>query len=102
MSGSIPQTGERQERTLRYGTGSRATECNGGRFLRLGGWGGVRILLVEASAHAVPFVRDRLDTLDPQFLGEKLAVLALGATVYTGLTLGTLKRAVQSFERLDL
>lgn len=57
---------------------------------------------MEASAHAVPFVRDRLDTLDPQFLGEKLAVLALGATVYTGLTLGTLKRAVQSFERLDL
>ncbi len=57
------------------------------------------IVLVEASAHAVPFVRDRLDTLDPQFLGEKLA---LGAAVYAGLTLGTLKRAVQSFERLDL
>lgn len=62
----------------------------------------VYMLLVETSAHVVPFVRDRLDTPDPQFLGEKLAVLALGAVLYAGLTLGTLKRAIKSFEQLDL
>lgn len=62
----------------------------------------VYMILVETSAHVVPFVRDRLDTPDPQFLGGKLAVLALGAAVYAGLTLGTMKRAIKSFEQLDL
>lgn len=60
------------------------------------------ILLVETSAHVAPFVRDRLDTPDPQFLGEKLAVLALGAAAYAALTLGTLRKSIQRFERLDL
>ena len=44
------------------------------------GWGcgalTLCMVVFEACAHTVPFVRDRLDTPDPAFLGEKLTLLA--------------------------
>lgn len=65
-------------------------------------WIFVFITAAEACAHAVPFVRDRLDTTDPQFLAEKLAVLAAGLAVYFILTAAVYRRSVRTFETIDL
>lgn len=60
------------------------------------------MLVAEAAAHVVPFVRDVLDTPDPAHLPEKLVVLAVGLVGYTALTLVAYNRSVKSFEMLDL
>lgn len=60
------------------------------------------MILAEASAHAVPFVKDVLDTKDPEFLSYKLLVLAMGIIGYIGLTVVSYLRSVRSFEILDL
>jgi hypothetical protein len=60
------------------------------------------IAAVEVCAHAVPFVRDRLDTPDPQFLPEKLIALAVGLIVFGLLTEFSYKKSVFLFERQDL
>lgn len=62
----------------------------------------VFISVAEASAHILPFVKNRLDTPDPMFLPEKLATLALGILIYAALTLGACRQAEKSFELLDL
>lgn len=58
--------------------------------------------VMEACAHAIPFVREKLDTPDPAFLTEKLVVLALGAVLYALMTLIAHKRAVKHFTAQDL
>jgi len=58
--------------------------------------------MAETAAHVVPFVRDKLDTPDPQFLAEKLVVLAVGAALYALLTLGACRRAQSLFKKQDL
>lgn len=63
---------------------------------------GVLILLLEALTYLSPFVRDRLDTPDPQFLLEKLFALAAGALLYGGLTWLAYRLSARAFERLDL
>lgn len=60
------------------------------------------ILLAEAAAHAVPFVRDVLDTPDPEFLAEKAAVLAGGLIVYLSLTALSYRRSAGAFEGQSL
>ncbi len=60
------------------------------------------IFLAEAAAHAVPFVRDVLDTPDPTYLGLKLIVLALGAAAYLLLTAAAYTSAVRRFVRQNL
>lgn len=60
------------------------------------------ILILETLTHAVPFIRDRLDTPDPQFLAEKLTVLAVGAVLYALLTLAACRASVRRFEKLDM
>lgn len=62
----------------------------------------VYIALMETAAHAVPFVRDRLDTSDPANLPEKLAVLAIGLILYLLMTYLAYKRAVKDFAKQDL
>lgn len=62
----------------------------------------VYIIIAEACAHAVPFVRDFLDTKDPQYLSYKLIVLAIGIIFYTLLTFISYKKSVKSFEAFDL
>lgn len=62
----------------------------------------VAISILEVAAHAVPFVRDRLDTPDPQFLPEKIIVLAIGAAAYAILTLISCRISVRRFEALNL
>lgn len=60
------------------------------------------IIIAEASAHAVPFVKNYLDTKDPEFLPYKLVVLAAGIILYIVLTFFSYHRSVRTFEALDL
>lgn len=62
----------------------------------------VYMAIAETSAHVVPFVRDYLDTKDPQYLVYKLIVLTVGTIVYIFLTYIIYRKAVKSFEALDL
>lgn len=60
------------------------------------------IVLGEVAVHAIPWVRDVLDTPDPLHLPAKLAALALGAAVFAVLTLLARRLAIRRFERVDL
>lgn len=62
----------------------------------------VYMTIAETCTHVIPFVRDYLDTKDPQYLTYKLIVLAVGIVVYTFLTYVVYRKAVKSFEALDL
>ena len=62
-------------------------------------------LLITAEivcTHAVPWVRDALDTPDPMYMEEKLGFLAFGAAVYAGLTALAIRVSARRFEALDL
>lgn len=58
--------------------------------------------IAEVLTHIVPFMRDKLDTKDPQFLTEKLIVLLAGLVVFAVLTFTAYKKSIKSFEKLDL
>ena len=60
------------------------------------------IAVLETCDHIVPFLRDRLDTPDPQFLPEKLAVLAAGLLLFCLLTFAAYRKAARSFDAFDL
>lgn len=58
--------------------------------------------VAETCAHVVPFVRDYLDTKDPEYLSYKLIVLFVGIVIYALLTHIIYKKSVKSFDALDL
>ncbi|MEG2135429.1 MAG: ABC-2 transporter permease [Clostridia bacterium] len=60
------------------------------------------MLAVEASVQIVPFMRDRIDTIDPSFLPQKLLLLLVGLLLYALCTGLALRKAEKSFEALDL
>lgn len=60
------------------------------------------IVVVEAMTHEVPFFRDRLDTADPLFLWEKLAVLFFGLLFFSILTILAYRISRRNFEKYDL
>ena len=60
------------------------------------------IVAAEVCCFTVPFFRDVLDTPDTQFLGVKLAVLAVGAALFALLTVLGTRRAEKIFETVDL
>ena len=62
----------------------------------------IAIAVLETLSHVLPFFRNRLDTPDPQFLSEKLIVLAVGAVLYALLTLLACRLSVRRFEKLDM
>lgn len=62
----------------------------------------VYMVIAETCTHVVPFVRDYLDTKGTQYVAYKLIVLAVGAIVYAFLTYMVYRKAVKSFEALDL
>jgi hypothetical protein len=62
----------------------------------------IYITIAEACANAVPYVRDYLDTKDPQYLAYKLIVLIVGAIVYVFLTYVVYRKSIKSFEALYL
>lgn len=51
---------------------------------------------------AVPFVKTYLDTIDPAFIGYRLAVFFLGMAIYVGGTAGACKLAMERFNKVDL
>lgn len=62
----------------------------------------VYIVVTETLTHAVPFVRNVLDTPDPAHFLPKLIALLTGAALFAALTWITCRAAERSFERLDL
>ena len=71
-------------------------------FLVVTVWVFVYILAAEVCCFTVPFFRDVLDTPDPQFLGVKLGVLALGAAAFVLMTVLGVRKAENIFEMVDL
>jgi len=69
-------------------------------------WGTIAItlymIIAEIGVHVVPFMKNTLDTKDPEFLLVKLWVLAAGIVFYALLTFFSYQRSVRSFEVLDL
>ena len=63
---------------------------------------GVYMLIAETLVHVLPFARDVLDTPASEGTAAKLAVLAIGAAAFAVLTMLAGRRAVSSFETLDL
>lgn len=62
----------------------------------------VLLILAEAMTYFVPFFQYELDTRGTQFLGAKLAVLAVGAAAFAALTFLAYRSSAKSFEKLDL
>lgn len=62
----------------------------------------VFMIIAEACTHVIPFMRDKLDTKDPEFMSEKLIVLLAGIAVYVIFTGLAYKKAVKNFEKIDL
>ena len=60
------------------------------------------ILIAEALPHVIPYIRDRLDTPDPEYLPEKLAVLGIGLLIYCELTAISFYRSVHNFKTQDI
>ena len=60
------------------------------------------ILLEIAAVYAVPFVRDRLDTPDPEYLGPKALFVLASLALYAGLTCAAAKRSAKAFASVDL
>ena len=60
------------------------------------------IIVLETLTHMVPFLRDQMDTPDPQYLPQKLLVFAAGLLIFSLLTLTSYRRAVKCFEAQDL
>ena len=58
--------------------------------------------VMETLVHIVPFFALRLDTLDPQFLTEKLTVLVIGFILFLLLTFGSARTAMKNFEKQDV
>lgn len=69
-------------------------------------WGSLATFIVitaaQVAVHAVPFVRDALDTPDPQHLAAKCIALAVGLLLFVLLTAFAYKKSVQNFVALDL
>lgn len=63
---------------------------------------GLYMAVMETLTHVLPFFRDRLDTPEPEYLPEKLIVLAIGILLYGMMTWLVYRRSVKSFENLDL
>ena len=60
------------------------------------------IAVLETLTHVLPFFRQRLDTTDPAFLPEKLAVLGIGLLAYILLTFISCRISEKRFEALDI
>ncbi len=53
-------------------------------------------------SHAVPFLRDVLDTPDSKYLSQKIVFLLIGLLFYVILTFISYKKSVANFEKQDL
>lgn len=62
----------------------------------------VYMILAETSVHVIPFMRDCIDTKDPQFLFPKLIFLTAGIIIYICTTYLGYRKSIKSFVALDL
>lgn len=62
----------------------------------------VFVIIDVIVSHAVPFVRDYLDTPDPKHLLYKLMVLGISIIVYLLMTIGVCRMSINNFEKQDL
>ena len=62
----------------------------------------VYIGIAEACAFAVPFFRDVLDTPDPENMGTKCIILAIGAVIYGFTSYMAYRISAKKFEVLDM
>lgn len=65
----------------------------------------VFFLLVAADVictHAIPFVRDFLDTPDPEYMGYKMITLGGSIVFYLLATVGACRVSIKNFEQQDL
>ena len=60
------------------------------------------VALAICATYALPFVRDKLDTADPQFLMEKLLFVAVSALLYAAASWVAFRLSAKRFEQLDL
>ena len=61
------------------------------------------LVVVDAVAtHAAPFVRDYLDTPDPEYILYKLIVLGVGILMYLFMTVFVCRVSIKNFEKQDL
>lgn len=74
----------------------------GAPFILSSVWVFLLIGAEEACTHVIPFMRERIDTADPQFMAEKLVFLAIGLALYAVLTWVALRKSVRLFEQQDL
>lgn len=62
----------------------------------------VIVAMDAVGTHAVPFLKDCLDTPDPQYLEYKLIALGVGIGFYLIMTIGVCRVSIHNFERQDL
>ncbi|MCI1946320.1 ABC-2 transporter permease [Clostridium luticellarii] len=62
----------------------------------------VFMLAAESGVHIVPFMKNVLDTRDPDFILYKVAVLIGGIILYVLMTFFSYMKSAKSFEKLDL
>lgn len=60
------------------------------------------MLVAESSVHIIPFMKNVLDTRDPDFISYKIVVLIGGIILYLLLTFFSYLKSIRSFEELDL
>ena len=78
------------------------TDRVGAAFVRSSIAGFLLVILEIAAAYAVPFVRDMLDTPDPEHLGVKLCITLTCAVFYAAVTFLSWRMAQKRFESLDI
>ena len=62
----------------------------------------VYVAFSVCATYVLPFVRDSLDTPDPEHLAEKLAFFAVCAVFYIAAAFLTVRLSIQRFEQVDL
>lgn len=60
------------------------------------------VIIDVICTHAVPFIRDYLDTPDPEYLSYKLITLGVGILFYFLITIWVCHISVKNFEKQDL
>ena len=60
------------------------------------------IALLETGNHVIPFMKNVLDTKDPQFFIQKILVLFTSIILYILVFLLTYKRSADEFDKIDI
>lgn len=58
--------------------------------------------IIETLSHVVPLFKDKLDTIDPQFMSSKIVVLIIGIAIYLILTYIAYVVSLKRFIKYDI